>query len=125
MPATASGWSRRIRLGFVNVESNVAEAWVEVTPSDLTVDDGGFTDFTRAYFVGTDVTLTAEGMCGTKRFKRWLIDGVAQPRGQLTIDITVGDTPHLLHAEYRSAFKPPHDLGHQLNVPEFDLGTRR
>ena len=75
--------------------------------------------------MGTDVTLTAEGMCGTKRFKRWLIDGVAQPRGQLTIDITVGDTPHLLHAEYRSAFKPPHDLGHQLNVPEFDLGTRR
>ena len=42
-----------------HVESNVADTFVEVGPLDLNFDDDGFADFSRSYYGGTAMTLTA------------------------------------------------------------------
>ena len=42
-----------------HVESNVADTFVEVGPLDLNFDADGFADFSRSYYGGTAMTLTA------------------------------------------------------------------
>jgi hypothetical protein len=91
--------------GRLTVASNLEGAWADVQPMDLTIDGGGFADFVRDYQDGTTVTLTAEETFGVRTFKRWWIDGEAQPQGQLTIQVTV-DELHDASMEYNVPKKP-------------------
>jgi probable HAF family extracellular repeat protein len=72
-----------------NVDSNVADLFVELSPADLNVDDSGFADFQRIYHPGTVITLTAPPQAEGLVFHAWLVDGVMQNAGETTIDVTV------------------------------------
>ena len=48
-----------IPLGLLAVTSNLPGAWIDLTPPDNTIDQGGFANFVRNYPLTTEVTLTA------------------------------------------------------------------
>ena len=96
--------------GLLTVESNVAGAWIDVSPLDDTLDGGGFADFERSYPQTTVVTLTAEETFGDRTFTRWFVDGVPQPVGVLTIQVTIDGVGRNLAANYRQPTKPGHQL---------------
>ncbi len=45
--------------GLLAVTSNLPEAWIDLTPPDNAIDQGGFANFVRSYPLTTEVTLTA------------------------------------------------------------------
>ncbi len=45
--------------GLLAVTSNLSGAWIDLTPPDNTIDEGGFANFVRSYPLTTEVTLTA------------------------------------------------------------------
>lgn len=75
--------------------SNVGDTLVDVRPVDLHVDSDGFTNFARSYVPGTRVTVTAPLRSQGRRFIRWSVDGVQQPLGIRTIEVTVGQVARL------------------------------
>jgi len=62
--------------GMLSVESNVAGAWIDVSPPDETLDGGGLADFERSFPLTTVVTLTAEPEAQGRPFVGWLVNGV-------------------------------------------------
>ena len=96
--------------GLLTVVSNVAGAWIDVSPLDDTLDGGGFADFERSYPQTTVVTLTAEETFGGRTFTRWVVDGVPQPVGVLTVQVTIDGVGRNLAANYRQPTKPGHQL---------------
>ena len=95
----------------INVQSNINEAWIDIDQVDRTLDYGGFTDFVRYYYVGTDVTLTAESMMEGRHFRAWKINGVLQAVGVTTIQVAVdGDTTAM--TIYRSPHPKKPSMGH-------------
>ncbi len=72
-----------------HVESTLADTFVEVAPLDLNFDDDGFADFSRSYYGGTVMTLTAPAHSAGRRFVRWLVDTVPQPIGMRSIEVMV------------------------------------
>jgi hypothetical protein len=75
--------------GIVTITSNVGGTWIDVYPHDNTLDEGGFADFERGYFVGQTVTLTADPTSQGRPFRAWVVDGVYQTYGMTTIEFTV------------------------------------
>ena len=73
------------------VGSNVADTFIEIQPLDLNVDTDGFTNFGRAYFPGTMMTVTAPKMSQGRRFLRWSVNGEMQAVGIRTIDVTISE----------------------------------
>ncbi len=96
--------------GMLTVQSNTAGAWIDLSPLDDQLDGGGFADFERTFPLGTLVTLTAPDSAGSRTFKRWVIDGVPQPVGSASIELTVTGSAHNLEARYSVPHKPG-DLG--------------
>jgi hypothetical protein len=45
--------------GLLAVSSNLPGAWIDLTPPDNAIDQGGFANFVRSYPLTTEVTLTA------------------------------------------------------------------
>ena len=90
-----------------HVESTAADTFIEVVPLDLNFDDDGFADFSRSYYNGTAVTLTAPPQSAGRRFVRWLVDGVPQPMGMRTIEVTVNEDTTLKAAYARPARATP------------------
>ncbi len=45
--------------GLLAVTSNLPSAWIDLTPPDNAIDEGGFANFVRSYPLTTEVTLTA------------------------------------------------------------------
>jgi hypothetical protein len=88
--------------GALAVESNVAGAWVEVSPLDDTLDGGGFADFERFFPQSTVVTLTAETPIHGRSFRAWQIDGVQQTAGQTVIAVTIDES-----MTARALYRPP------------------
>jgi hypothetical protein len=76
---------------------------ITVNPFDNNGNGNGYTDFTRAYPQGTDVTLTAPSTFNDKNFYRWLIDGEAHP--QETIQVKMEDN-HTVIVEYQAPPPP-------------------
>jgi len=64
---------------------------IEVVQLDLNFDSDGFANFTRSYYEGSAVTMTAPLRANGRRFLRWQVDGVLQPIGMKTIELTVTD----------------------------------
>ncbi|MEE8170758.1 MAG: hypothetical protein V3T70_09440 [Phycisphaerae bacterium] len=80
----------------LSVNSNADDAFIWLSPGDMTADSDGFSGFERSYPVGSVVTLNAPAVAetGTDNDKRpfvaWYVDGVKQTVGQFTINVTVG-----------------------------------
>ena len=63
---------------MLTVESNVAGAWIDVSPPDETLEGGGVADFERFFPLTTVVTLTAQPEAQGRPFVGWLVNGVMQ-----------------------------------------------
>jgi len=72
---------------------------ITVNPLDNNGNGNGYTDFTRTYPQGTDVTLTAPSTFNNKNFYRWLIDG--EEHFQDTIQVKMEDN-HTVTVEYQA-----------------------
>ena len=107
--------------GMIWVTSNQSGAWVYATPLDNQLDLGGFAGFERSYPQTTVVTLTAEETFYGRPFTRWVIDGVRQPVGVLTLQVTIDGVGHNIGAKYRASTKPGHDLGDSQPIVGGDL----
>ena len=107
--------------GALAVESNVAGAWVEVSPLDDTLDGGGFAAFERFFPQSAVVALTAEETFSDRTFTRWIVDGVPQPVGALTVQVTIDGVGHNLVANYRQPTKPGHQLDDHVPTTGGDL----
>ena len=75
----------------LTVMSSAADLFVEVSPTDLNIDGGGFESFERAYDPGTTLTLSAPASVGSRPFRAWAVDGVLQARGQSVIEVTIAE----------------------------------
>ena len=82
------------------VASNVVDTFVEMLPLDLNVDSDGFTNFGRAYFPKTLVTVTAPPSSAGRPFLRWKVDGVPQEIGLRTLEVEITSDVNL-EAIYR------------------------
>ena len=103
--------------GQLRVTSPTPGAWIGSSPLDLQLDGGGFTNFERTYPTGTVVTLTAPDSVNGTAFKRWIVDGVAQPIGVSTIQVTIDN--NIVSIELEAKFSAP-------NIPPRDsLGGDR
>jgi hypothetical protein len=71
---------------------------IAVTPNDANGNGDGNTNFTRTYFNGEKVTLTAPGTYSQKVFYRWTIDGVDD--FNRTIQVTM-NRDHTVSVEYQ------------------------
>jgi hypothetical protein len=91
------------------IEANVSEAMIEVVQLDLNFDSDGFANFTRSYYEGSAVTMTAPLRANGRRFLRWRLDGVLQPVGLRTIEMTVTDqtTARALYRRPSRIEQPP------------------
>jgi glucose/arabinose dehydrogenase len=69
--------------------ANVSGSLLEVTQLDLNFDSDGFANFSRSYYEGSSVTVTAPLRADGRRFLRWQVDGVLRPAGMRTIELTV------------------------------------
>lgn len=75
--------------------ANVGDTFVKINPLDINVDSDGFTSFSRGYIAGTSVTLTAPATSEGRKFVRWSVDGVLQPVGRRTLQMTAGADANL------------------------------
>ena len=93
--------------GDMAVESNVPNAWVDITPLDNNFDGGGFPSFIRTYPSSSVVTLGAEHVAGGSSFLGWEVNGVSQKAaiGDRTITITI-EPGMTVTAVYELGFVP-------------------
>jgi hypothetical protein len=92
--------------GVVSVTSNMPGTWIDVEPFDNTLDEGGFANFDRGYFVGQTVTLTAPATSQGRPFRAWFVDGVRQPWGMTTLELDV-PVHTTVKAKYAQIMAPP------------------
>ncbi|MCZ6653456.1 MAG: hypothetical protein O7D91_10580, partial [Planctomycetota bacterium] len=59
------------------------------------IDSDGFTNFDRAYYAGTLLTVTAPPTSEGRRFVRWMVEGVLQEIGVRTIEVAVTENTTL------------------------------
>ncbi|HLU39064.1 MAG TPA: hypothetical protein VK081_06740, partial [Planctomycetota bacterium] len=65
---------------------------ITVGTPDINNNQNGTTPFDRLYKDGTTVSLVAPAMNGIHPFKQWVLDGVNQPLGQTTINVSINGT---------------------------------
>ena len=94
---------------FVTVTSNVAGVWIDADGMDANGDIGGFAEFRRCYGVQRNLTtFTAPGQVNLWAFRNWFIDGVAQPLGVRSIQVSLsGD--HTVEARFIQIRRLPSD----------------
>lgn len=83
----------RARYGFISTGIQ----WIDGMTVNATTDGfgngDGVTPFSRTYYTGANISLTAPQAFGPYRFLRWMINGVPQAAGVRTINVTLsGDT---------------------------------
>ena len=74
----------------LSVRSNIRNTWIEVSPLDNVKDDHGWTNYSRDFTPGTNVTITAPATRLNNQFKHWEVNGVVMNKGVNTLNITVG-----------------------------------
>ena len=100
-----------VQPGNAAIQANVSGAMIEIAQLDLNFDGDGFANFSRSYYEGSAVTMTAPLSASGRRFLRWQVGGVLQPLGMRTIELTVTDET-TARALYRrpSRIVPPRGL---------------
>jgi hypothetical protein len=83
------------------LQSNAADAWVDVGPLDDQLDGGGFASFERTYPSATEVTLTASATHEGRTFRGWKADGGRLVPGD-TFRIVVDGHIQTLEAVYEA-----------------------
>jgi Leucine-rich repeat (LRR) protein len=73
---------------------------VTVSPNDINGNGNGSTNFTRIYNPGTLVTLTAPAIHNDKSFLKWVVDGVDNTSGTITVTM---DSDHTAQAVYQAS----------------------
>ncbi|MEE8169773.1 MAG: PQQ-dependent sugar dehydrogenase, partial [Phycisphaerae bacterium] len=91
--------------GLLGVTSNAADVWIDLSPPDAQLDDGGFANFERTFPLDTVVTATAPHFFDGLVFKRWSVDGVLQPRNVRSVQITTST-----EITIEAVFKRPRSL---------------
>jgi hypothetical protein len=95
------------------VESNAADAWIEVAPLDDQIDGGGFANFERTYPQGTEAMLTASSSHTGRVFRGWRgEDGRLIPSE--TVGLVVDGHIQTLEAVYEEAPRRRCGLGFEL-----------
>ncbi len=87
------------------VASNAADVWIDVSPTDVQTDGGGFADFERTFPLGTVVTLMAPDFHEGLLFTRWRVDGVLQPLHARSVQFAVSAMTTV-----QAVFKRPRSL---------------
>lgn len=80
---------RTLQIRSSNPTSGIA---ITVSAPDTNGNQNGTTPVDRFYKDGTTVTLTAPALNGINPFKQWIVTGVAQPLGQLSVNVLVNGT---------------------------------
>ena len=95
----------------LDVGSNASGIWVEMSPPDIALDEGGYAEFTRNHFVGSVITLTAPSSVEARRFTGWVVNGTLVTRDPtLQITLTEGTTATAAYSKARrkpGAGEPP------------------
>ena len=91
------------------IQANVSATIIEIAQLDLNFDSDGFANFTRSYYEGSAVTMTAPLRASGRRFLRWRVDGILQLVGMRTIEVTVTDqtTARALYRRPNRIEQPP------------------
>ena len=84
----------------VAVESNGPDAWIETSPADLFLDEGGFANFERYYELGTVVTLRASETHEGRGFRGWRVNGRALETDGNMLMLVVTEDFQLVEAIY-------------------------
>ncbi|MHC4129312.1 MAG: hypothetical protein ACYS1E_02985 [Planctomycetota bacterium] len=105
--------------GMVNLESNLVDIWVKSNPADDYEDEGGFTNFSRFYPLGTEIVFKAPlvpSMHSNLILRGWWVNG--EFRKDLREDVTITlDTPFInLSPLYGVNFLRP-------STPDSDSGS--
>ena len=83
--------------GMLTLESNLVDVWIKSNPADDYEDEGGFTNFSRFYPLGTEITFGAPLVPSMHRnliLKGWWVNG--EFRKDLRQEVTVTlDTPFI------------------------------
>ena len=75
----------------LTIEASLPGVWINVDPLDETLDGEGFTDFVRAFWEGTPVTLTAEESFEGQSLRGWQIGGLLHHMGETTIEFVMDE----------------------------------
>jgi hypothetical protein len=89
--------------GLLNVSSNAAGVWLDVTPPDNYLESGGFAMFERTFPLGSVVQLTAPAKQDGRSFAGWKVNGVLQKWKGLGYTIVVLDPQQTITALYEQA----------------------
>ena len=76
---------------------------ITVSPSDNDGNNNGATTFTRTYNHDTEVTLTAPAQFNGNNFLKWIVDGVDNANGTITVTM---DSSHTVTAVYEEVVPP-------------------
>ncbi len=89
--------------GVLAVQANVPGVFVDATPPDVILDDGGFTFFERSYPIGTMVILTAPLVQEGLVFEGWIVEQQSLPfpwPSPMILVVVEGDRTEIV-ARYR------------------------
>lgn len=75
---------------------------IDVVPADINGDLDGNTNFTRTYFEGTLVNLTAPAVFNGKVFSKWIIDSTTENTNAM-IQVSMNQ-PHTVVAQYLNVY---------------------
>jgi hypothetical protein len=86
------------------VTSNLPKVWVDVTPLDNALDDGGYVSFSRYFPQNTPVTVSAPPV--PVNYPNWilysvLIDGVEHPVNGGNVEVAIDGNANSVVLQYR------------------------
>jgi len=76
----------------IDVRSSVEGVWIETSPPDMALEEGGIASFTRDHYEGSVVTLTAPRTAGGRRFIGWVVNRTVYADQTLVITLTGNTT---------------------------------
>ena len=76
----------------IDVQAAYEKSWIEVSPPDVNLDQGGYGNFSRNHYEGSVITLTAPLSVEGKRFKAWIVGRQHYPNPTIAITLSGNTT---------------------------------